>query len=90
MSNQPIKVIVTEDHIKVGIERDGKSCPIALALKDILGHDRFIAVGIVNATIGPTVNYKANYKLSPNLSEFIRNFDDGISVDPIEGTLTPI
>ena len=89
MSKEQIKISVTASHISMGCAMDGRNCPIALAIRDIVGHDKYVAVGIVSAAIDcdPKCN---SHRLSDNLSQFVRDFDAKREVKPIEGTLIPI
>jgi len=79
-----IKVHVTQEHIDKGECCSVTRCPVALALKE-----RFLGKTVVVGKTYVQINQKF-YRLDSKGCKFIRAFDDGRKVQPIEVTLTKI
>lgn len=69
---------VTQEHIDNGIVGIGASCPIALAIKEHIQKDD-VSVGAWGIRID-----EGHFNHSPESFKFMRMFDVGIPVTPIE------
>lgn len=76
-----MKIKVTQQNIDSAKRNDGRYCPVAMAIRDRLwfGKWRFVAVGYHRAH-----TIFAVYDLPAEASDFIRNFDMRIPVQPFE------
>ena len=84
-----IKVQVTAEHIKNGIQCTPQKCPVALAIKDAVPQWDFVTVGNdrFSSYIGDAL-VKEHSPLPMKISKFIRAFDKSpSSVKPISFTI---
>lgn len=82
-----IRIAITEEHIERGKKCNSFACPAALALRDALPEYCYHKVCVERVTVGAEeIGYFA-YRLSNRLIDFIRRFDDGMKVKPIEFSL---
>lgn len=72
-----IKIRVTAEHIRRGARSQPFSCPIALACQ---------AAGQTKPLVGLDVLFADDHKhlLPPAVQQWVRNFDDGLPVEPFE------
>lgn len=77
-----MKIIVTQEHIERGHVQCGDTCPIALALKEIVGHED-LWVGNMWIRIGDKY-----YDPPEEADEFITRFDGEMPVEPFEFELS--
>lgn len=79
---------VTEDHIEKGIPHAAKDCPVALCLHEHLNDTIALSAGYLyfqepfnHFTKVTDLDFLT---IQPELKQWIRNFDNGLVVDPIE------
>jgi hypothetical protein len=81
----PVRVKVTEEHIKAGVRCCGNRCPIALAIleqaPDFAGAS--VGNGIVSLWRDPPAAW-AFAALDREAYRFLRYFDGGLPVEPFE------
>ena len=77
-----IEVRVTQDHIDQGQKRICSFCPVALAIRDILGKRRMRVVKVGGMTV--TVGDNDAWSFSPAIQRFIARFDNGETVKPFK------
>lgn len=77
-----MKISVNDSHIQEGHKRSICFCPIALALKECLGHRSEAVVGLTEASVYQINRAKRNIYLPKKASNFIEKFDKGFPVKP--------
>lgn len=80
---QTIQVSVTKRDIEEGDRFDGRSCPIALAIRRAM---RTKSVAVIGANI--IYIRKLLWKGEKRVKDFIRKFDSGQRVQPCSFTIT--
>lgn len=73
-----IKINVTQKNIDEGGRCMALSCPIALALNNVFVPDKMLSTNQYTFHTGNGIDYK----LPPEVTKFINNFDDGKKVEP--------
>ena len=79
------KIRVTQRHIDSGVSGGSTSCPVALAVREVLGVDADVSVG--SYTLGYRPKNRLDYRLldlPTRVTDFISRFDKGLEVDPFE------
>ena len=90
-----IHVRVEEYHIKCGFANSGTLCPVALALTPRLpaGQSAIVGRGFFSVWQGSISEQGAlllgTYDLPDEVTRFVRKFDSGEKVEPIEFDVTP-
>lgn len=77
-----MKITITGDDIKNGVQRNWNRCPIALALKRIGFNVRVGNTTIVEHTQNSRVSI--SHTTTPEAQKFIEAFDDNELVQPVE------
>ena len=80
-----LSVAVTAEHIRRGKRRNPHSCPVALALTDVLGPDFEVEVGESNHIIAWNKHdYPYAVRTPLSVDTFRRVYDSGTRVQPIQ------
>lgn len=66
---------VTQEDIANGVKKDGEECPIACAIRRVLGDDDFVFCGDDEITIAESI-----YPTPSIAFQFMRNFDQSKNV----------
>lgn len=74
-----MKIQVTPEHIKDGQKCSCYNCPIALALRDQFAPGTYVSVCADSIQVDDLL-----YSVSRRIQVWIRRFDDGREVSPIE------
>ena len=84
-----VTVAVTAAHISQGTPSDGRSCPVALAIRDAIPGLAFVSVGpaciVIAAADAPSIALDA----PPSVGTFVIAFDCGDPAPPFTFTLDP-
>ena len=83
-----IKVNVTSDHIRHGIQQDCEKCPIALAVSETLRLIYQVAIGEDSIIVlDKRTNESYRWDMPQNVQDFISGFDNGFFCSPISFTI---
>lgn len=82
-----IKISVTDKHIEAGERHNEQRCPVALACRDADTEIKYCKVFETTAHIGEAEDNYTRYSLEVRLSQFIRCFDRGMRVLPMDGAI---
>ena len=84
----PITVHVTQEMIDAGIPKTCISCPIQLAMRQIMDRDFFCEVNKVAVSVfNNACELQAEIHLPVTARNFIHRFDNGEPVEPFSFTL---
>ena len=82
------RIIMEQDDLEEGIPGDHSLCPVARAVRRMYGDELRVSVGSTHVSLSKNGYEFIEFDLPPEATEFIREFDEGSELYPIEFDLT--
>jgi hypothetical protein len=84
-----MRIEVIQEDIDKGIRRSCYMCPIAIAVRRVFNPDGHIRVSSSGIQVMDTLRNETMYKVTEEMRDFIRLFDNYMEISPFSFDLVP-